>query len=254
MTTTLTVSESESKAGTMQTVQESDDSPWKWALPDGLDVPADPLRLRVDFHSQAVIVRTFPEEGVGSVKLVSAQDVAHALASELTVSTGILPPNTLWWSNTRQGAVVALWREPKIWKVALQERAGEPPVRYEIPMPGLIFICSPGRTPWVFAAKRKPSRPADRIYRAPCFNIFDSGKVCPGTHTFPEKEAEIPESFFRSFFSPTGDSRRRSKAYGEGLKKRWETLQGREKYPMSDLVEHSKLQDLLSLNTEDTRW
>jgi len=47
-------------------------------------------------------------------KLVSALDVAHALARELDLATGILPPDTLWWSRTATGVRVAVWREPRI--------------------------------------------------------------------------------------------------------------------------------------------
>lgn len=223
-------------------------SPWRWALPESLELPADPLRLRLDFHSQAVILSTFPELGGGSVKVVSASDVAHSLASELTVSSGILAPNTLWWANTKLGAVIALWREPKMWQVALQEEAMGAPERYTIPLPGLIFICAPGRAPWVFAAKRRPTKPTDKVYRCPTFNIFNNGRVCPGTHKFPDDVKDVPESFFRSFFSPTGDDNNRSKAYPQDLKKRWETLNGREKYPMGDLIAHSRIEDLLTMD------
>lgn len=228
-------------------------SPWNWALPDSLDVAPDPLKLRLDFHSQVVVLTTYPEQGTGSVKIVSAQDVAHALASELSVSSGVLPSNALWWTNTRQGALVALWQEPRVRKVALQERALEPPERYEIPMPGLVFVCSPGRAPWVFAAKRRPSKPTDKLYQCPTFNVFSSGRVCPGTHEFPQDISKIPGSFFRSFFSPTGDLNGRSKAYSNDLKQRWESLRGKTEYPMSDLVEHTRVQDLLSTDWEDQR-
>lgn len=227
------------------------ESPWKWALPNGLEVEPDPLRLRLDFHTQVVVLSTYQEPGTGSVKIVSAQDVAHALASELTVSTGILPANTLWWTNTRQGALIALWQEPKVRRLALQERALEAPERFDIPMPGLIFICSPGRAPWVYAAKKRPTKPTDKVYQCPTFNVFSSGRACPGTHEFPQEVGKIPDSFFRSFFSPTGDLRGRSKAYDNDLKKRWETLRGRDKYPMGDLIEHARVQDLLSVDWDD---
>ena len=48
-------------------------------------------------------------------------DVAHALASDLSFGSGLLLPDTLWWQNTRSGPVFALYVEPKVWKLALQE-------------------------------------------------------------------------------------------------------------------------------------
>ena len=68
-------------------------------------------------------------------------------------------------------------------------------------MPGLIFVCSPGRGPWVYAAKKRPSDPEQQLYRAPAFNVFQDGRVCPGSHRFPEEVDRIPESFFESLVS-----------------------------------------------------
>ena len=80
---------------------------------------------------------------------------------ELPSNTGLLPKNTLWWANTSEGAIFALWEEPKVWKLALQDEALKAPRRFECPMPGLIFLCSSAKTPWVFATKRRPTKPSD---------------------------------------------------------------------------------------------
>ncbi|GAI89326.1 unnamed protein product, partial [marine sediment metagenome] len=115
---------------------------YKWAIPEELNVPPDPLRLRLDFHHQAVEMTLFEGESV-TKKLVSAMDVAHALATDLSFGTGLLPPGTLWWENTRGGPIFALYVEPKVRKVALLEVATKPPRRFTIPLPGFIFLCSP---------------------------------------------------------------------------------------------------------------
>ncbi len=44
-----------------------------------------------------------------------------------------------------------------------------------------------------------------------------TGRVCPGSHRFPEEVGLIPESFFQSFFSLTGDTRNRSKKHPDNL-------------------------------------
>ena len=46
----------------------------------------------------------------------------------------------------------------------------------------------------------------------------------------------MPESFFRSFFSLTGDSRERSKKHPDNLQALWEELDGKTEYPVEDLV------------------
>ena len=37
-------------------------------------------------------------------------------------------------------------------------------------------------------------------------NVFADARVCTGTHQFPADPARVPEAFFQSFFSVTGDT------------------------------------------------
>ena len=89
-------------------------------------------------------------------------------------------------------------------------------------MPGLVFVCSPGRAPWVYAAKSRPTGAEQQLYRAPAFNVFSDGRACPGSHKFPEEVGLIPESFFPL----TGDTRDRSKKHPGNLLTLWEELDG----------------------------
>ena len=220
------------------------DGHFQWAVPVNLAIPEDPLKLRLDFHSQAVVMHIF-EESETKVRIVSALDVAHTLSRELTVSTGLLSPDTLFWCNTRDGEVEGIWVEPGARILALQEQALEQPTRYNIPIPGLIFLCKSGSPPWVYAVKRRPTKPTDPVYKAPFYNVFSNGRVCPGTHKFPIDRGKIPDSFFRSFFSPTGDYDDRSKKHPNTLKKLWQELDGKKTYPLKDLVAHGTVQDLM---------
>ena len=54
-------------------------------------------------------------------------------------------------------------------------------------MPGLVFVCSPGRAPWVYAATERPADAEQQLFRMPAFNVFGDGRVCPGSHRFPEQ-------------------------------------------------------------------
>jgi len=108
---------------------------------------------------------TYFQGDIVTTKQVDAMDVAHALASDLSFGSGLLPPDTLWWQNTRSGPVFALYAEPKVWKLALQEDIKKTPQRYTIPLPGLIFLCTPGQAPWVYAVKRRPIKETDIVYR-----------------------------------------------------------------------------------------
>ena len=103
-------------------------------------------------------------------------------------------------------------------------------------MPGLVFVCSPGRAPWVYTATERPTDPEQQLFRAPALNVFRDGRVCPGSHRFPDEVGLIPESFFHSYFSLTGDTRTRSKKHPDNLQALWEEINGKNEYPTKDLV------------------
>ena len=207
----------------------------RWSLPGIDEAPRDALRLQLEVYEETVLLRGFDAD-LAWVRTVSADAVAHAVTRHLGFSSGLLPQDALWWQQGETGQVVALWRPPRVWAVALQREAFKPPARLRLPMPGLVFVCSPGRAPWVYAARERPADPEEQLYRAPAFNVFSDGRACPGTHRFPEEVDRIPESFFQSYFSGTGDTRNRSRKHPDDLHALWEELDGKSAYPLDDLV------------------
>ena len=207
----------------------------EWSLPGPADAPRDDLQLQMEVYRETILLRGFDGDS-NWVRTVSADEIAGALTRRLGFSSGLLPADALWWSQGETGRFVALWRPPQVWPVALQREAFKPPARLRLPMPGLVFVCSPGRSPWVYATQDKPASPEQPLFRAPAFNVFGDGRVCPGSHRFPEEVGLIPESFFQSFFSLTGDTGNRSKKHPDNLQALWEELDGTTEYPMEDLV------------------
>ena len=121
---------------------------------------------------------------------MSALDVAHALARELDLDTGLLPPDALWYVKTATGPRVAVWRPPRVWAVRLREQYGQRARRFRLPMPALVFICPPAaQAPYVFAAAARPRSLDEQLFHCPLFNVFRDGRVCPGTHVFPRSGA-----------------------------------------------------------------
>ena len=200
--------------------------------------------MRLDFYGNSVVMYTL-EDGVITTKMIDARELTLALLREVPLTSGILPENTLWWQQGKEGPEVAIWQSPKLWRVAIETKAFQPPERLKIPMPGLIFVCQPGRAPKVYAAKSRPKSPESRIYHAPLFNIFEDGRTCPGTHKYPEDIAQIPNSFFTSFFTLTADFRGRSKRHPDSLIAMWRELNGKKRYPVSDLVPLGKVKDIM---------
>ncbi len=207
----------------------------QWSLPGPADAPRDDLQLQLEVYGETILLRGFESDSTW-VRTVSADEIANVFTQHLGFSSGLLPQDAVWWNQGETGQVVALWRPPQVWSVALQREAFKPPARLRLPMPGLVFVCSPGRAPWVYAAAERPADAEQHLFRAPAFNVFRDGRVCPGSHRFPEEVGLIPESFFQSFFSLTGDSRERSKKHPENLVELWEELDGKTEYPMEDLV------------------
>lgn len=217
---------------------------YQWALPENVEVPADELKVRLDFYGQSVVMYVM-DEGIITTKMVSAQDIALALLRDIPLGSGVLPENTLWWQHRQDGApVAALWRPPKVWPAALQLEPFKPPRRFKLPMPGLIFICRPGSPPGVVAVKRRPATPEEPIYRAPLYNVYPGGNTCPGSHEYSEDISKIPEEFFTAFFTQSlgGEV---SRKYGHDLLKLWEGIDGKKRYPLRDLMPCGKVANLL---------
>lgn len=217
---------------------------YQWALPENVEVPPDELKVRLDFYGQSVVMYIV-EKGIVTTRMVSAQDVALALLRDIPLGSGVLPENTLWWQHRQDGSpVVALWRPPQVWSAALQLEPFKPPRRFKLPMPGLIFVCRPGHPPRVVAVKKRPTTAEEPIYYAPLYNIFMSGETCPGSHRYSEDISKIPEEFFTAFFTQSigGEV---SRQYGKDLLKLWESIDGTRRFPLRDLIQCGKVENLL---------
>ncbi|MFA5079935.1 MAG: hypothetical protein WC541_10690 [Dehalococcoidia bacterium] len=221
-------------------------SPFQRVLP-GLGIGKDHLMMRLDFYGEAIVLQDFDKNG-GRFRMVSAHDLANAMANQLSFSSGILPENALWWANTRGGPVVALWVEPGIRKLALQTSVQGPPERYDVPLPGLIFVCRPGRSPAVYAAAKRPAGPKEKIYKSPVANVYDDGRSCGGSHRYSENVGQIPGEFFKSFFTRDATLDGRSKRYPDDITLMWKELHKKkaQEYPLNDLVYHGIAADLMS--------
>jgi hypothetical protein len=111
-------------------------------------------------------------------------------------------------------------------------------------MPGLIFICRPGSPPRIVAVKKRPTTSEEPVYRAPLYNVYTDGKTCPGSHRYSDDISKIPKEFFTAFFTQSlgGEV---SRLHGHDLLKLWESIDGKKRYPLRDLMPCGKVADLL---------
>lgn len=218
---------------------------FNWSLPSELDVSPDELQVRLDFYKDCILLHDI-SQGTLTTRMVSAEDLAQALLNNIPMHSGLLPPDTLWWRQ-KEKLEIGLWVKPQVWSVALIINPAEPPQRFSLPMPGLIFICSPCQPPSIYAAKRRPQRLDDIIYHAPVFNVFKDGRSCAGSHKYPQDVTQIPKSFFSSFFSIDGVMTGRSKKHPDSLYALWQELNGKQRYPLDDLVPCGTVQDIINI-------
>jgi hypothetical protein len=77
---------------------------------------------------------------------------------------------------------------------------------------------------------------------------FDSCRVCTGSHVFPSDPARVPEEFFRSYFSRTGDAARgKSRRHPDDIGALWAELDGQGTYPLDDLVPVMRVADAFAI-------
>ena len=207
----------------------------QWSLPGPADMPRDELQIQLEVYKETTLLRGFESDSTW-VRTVSADAIANVFTQHLGFSSGLLPQEALWWNQGETGQVVALWRPPQVWPVALQREAFKPPVRLRLPMPGLVFVCSPGRAPWVYAATEQAHRRRAASLPGPGLQRLQGRAGLPRKPPVPRGGGLIPESFFQSYFSLTGDARDRSKKHADNLQALWEEIDGKTEYPMEDLV------------------
>lgn len=230
---------------------QSPPAPFHWVKPPNLEVEEDPLLLSVDFHSETTVIHDFAGGKVTRTWIASPTEIAHALARELDLSTGLLRSNTLWWSKRSDGVTVAVWQPPRVWSLGLNEGLGKALKRYQVPMPGLVFIRSGGGQLYVLAARERPNRESAQLFHCPTLNIYDTAAVCVGSHSFPTDPWKVPVAFFESYFSRNHLGQRKSLKYPDDITKLWEELEGAKRFPLDDLVPHMLVSDAMKLGDRD---
>jgi PRTRC genetic system protein B len=201
------------------------------------------LRLALHFHRESIILTDYRDDAIVQTRLVAAMDVARTLAQELDLATGVLPgdssgTNTLWWAKTGGGLQIALYVPPAIRAIRVGGGySGDPAQQLTLPWPPLVFLYLQGRHPYVFACRERPREQESELYYAPAYNVFDSGRICVGSHQFPDRAEAVPGAFFESNFSRAGDTQAgKSKKNPHNIGLLWEELHGQDVYPLDDLV------------------
>lgn len=174
-------------------------------------------------------------------------EFASAMA-EQSAFAGFLSPELLYVAPR----IVAWWRPPTKARVWFATEDIKDPKKHMgtrsaiTPHPGLVFVLADDR--WYVYAVKKSDRPGPEtpLWRAPYFNVWQSGHICEGNLERPKRVtpatiASFERAFFDSRFTHPNDSgQTRHKG---GIYQLWrELLDGKHReFPGASLVPIAKL-------------
>jgi len=192
------------------------------------------LVMRLDLYQDYIVAQKFEKGQGGALFTVDPLDLATALG-DLTVSSGLLPENCLFWSRAGGQERLGVYVAPKVWPVSVQ---GER-LTWLVPLPGFVFV-GQGKKYSLWAVKERPVGTTS-LFLPPTPNT--SGTVCTGNAPFPQASAktiwQAVDVFFSSGFNNhLANGKSQDKKHKENILTRWRELHeaGAESYPLEDLV------------------
>jgi PRTRC genetic system protein B len=207
-----------------------------------------PPRLRLDFYPTAVLLSRWEEDGRIIAHPISVHDVVSA-CTNIGLSSGLLPPNTLFWKQQASRPEIGIYVPARRWRVQVDSAGGDEARTYHVPMPPIVFVGS-GNAYQIYAVKRRPRDGHERLYHAPCPNVHHHGGICSGNTPFPVCSPHTIASALSLFMENSlfsGDlSRGKCRRFPDDVRQLWAALEGRNRFPLSDLVGCKRaLRDLL---------
>lgn len=204
-------------------------------------------RLAITFTDESVWLTKFDSVGRQTVTYpASVKEVGNAF-KDFGASTGLLPPETLWWTSRSGQTEIAMWLPPV--KRTVLWAAGRKVHKIVLPPLGFVWIGC-GTSYGLFAAARRPVTGRDMLYHAPLPNIHPDGHVCPGNVAFPKCEASTiagaATMFWESHFNH--DLSQGKILEGDNLMKDLQALAKARAFPADRLVPAISVDDLLNGN------
>jgi hypothetical protein len=202
--------------------------------PDETAAPSLLPLVRLDFYDSAVILSRYQQGDPPAVTAypVSMTDIAAACA-QLSVATGLLPPETLFWRSQGNVVSLAVFVPARPWLV----QAGDE--RLLVPLPPFIFS-GRERQYSVYAVKERPVDGRALLYHFPAPNVNSSGLICAGNAPFPECRPETIYDALRLFLEGSrfnNDlSANKCRAFPKNVGELWRKLDGKRKFPLKQLA------------------
>jgi hypothetical protein len=169
---------------------------------------------------------------------VSVHDAVSA-CSNIGLSSGLLPANTLFWKQQGNRPEIGIYVPARRWRMRVDSANREEARTYHIPMPPLVFVGS-GNAYQIYAVKRRPRDDYERLYHAPCPNVHHHGGICSGNTPFPVCSPQTIETALSLFMENSlfnGDlSRGKCRRYPDDVRQLWAEFEEKTYFPVSELV------------------
>lgn len=203
-------------------------------------------RLSVTFTNESTYVTKFDQTGAPTVTYpVAVGDVANAF-KDFGASTGLLAPDTLWWSSENGVTEIAIWLPP-VRRTILFD-AGRKTHRLTLPPMGFVWV-GQGTHYRIFAVQQRPTSTKKTLYHAPLPNVHDDGVVCPGDVKFPKCSADTIQAaadlFWSSHFN-SDLSANKLRDGGDNLFKDLQALSGKRQFPFDRLIAAETVGNLIA--------
>jgi hypothetical protein len=134
-------------------------------------------RARLDLYDEAVVLTRYEGSDRRTSYPVAVDDLVAAF-SRVPVSSGLLPPNCLFWGREHGETRIAIYVPGRRWHLQTAERT------FHIPLPPLVFFGA-GVQYRVYAVKRWPRAMPFELYHCPTPNVQPNGVICQGSAPFP---------------------------------------------------------------------
>ncbi len=200
-----------------------------------------------------IFKRKTPQGGVTS-KFLQEPAVAAAF-SHKQMDSGWLPDGIVRVGTGKKGPWYVYAVGPRNVSITIKEprarKKGSSPKQgtVTIPIPTTVLV-QMGKESFLFALKTPAFDPKAQVYEAPFPNVHSNGVICWGTNAKPKadpwKAKETWERFFQSPFN-SDLANHKSKKHPDSVIPLLRSLDGKRKYPLSDLVEaHSSIGNLIN--------
>ena len=185
---------------------------------------------RLDLYAEAIILTKFGHQSTTSYP-VSIHDLSAAFGS-LPSSSGFLPQNTLFHGRKKGQQFIGIYIPAQKQAITVDQTT------MQIPLPPAIFIGC-GKQYEIHATVEYPKNKRAQLYHYPSPNVWDDGRICRGDTPFPTCRPDTIHTAFKMFVESRFNNHLvtgKSRSYPQNVIELWKTLDGKEEFPLSELV------------------